>query len=97
MTRNPRDMTRDELQNEVEALRYRLQAMTHLEFEGAGQDMKTLVDLARKRAPETHRDTVVQLVRMAYLRGRADQAALAIQPIVVVAPTKPHNPEGIDP
>lgn len=93
MSRDPRHMTHDELLGEVEGLRYRLQAMTHLEFEGAGQDTKTLVDLARKHAPETHRDMMAQLVRMAYMRGRVDQAALDVRPIVVVTSTKPRTPE----
>ena len=77
------------LLNESEHLKARLAQLTHIDGDGC-RGLADIVTLARRYLPEEHREVVVRLAQLAYIRGKVDgvEAAPAALPLVLsVCPT----------
>lgn len=67
---------------ENQSLKARIAQLTHIDSDGC-RGLADIAALTRRYIPETHREAAVQLVRLAYIRGKIDGVEHTAVPMVI--------------
>lgn len=73
---------------ENQSLKARIAQLTHINSDGC-RGLDDIAALTRRYIPETHREAAVQLVRLAYIRGKIDgvtETPAALPLVISVCP-----------